>query len=127
MINNIQSPSQAQNQANQTIQSALATSVVSFQEQGGKKGGAEVKDSSQNIGGSVAIEEVRNAVEELNVQLESQRISVNFNVDEDTGRIVVKVKDFDSGKTLRQIPSESALEFARNANKGIGVTVDTVM
>ena len=127
MINNIPSPSQAQNQANQTIQSTLATATVALQEQGGKKEGAESKGSSQSVGGSVAIEEVRTAFEELNTQLESQRISVDFNVDEDTGRIVVKVRDFDSGKTLRQIPSESALEFARNANKGIGITVDTVM
>tara|TARA_B110000037_G_C16876263_1_gene406098 strand:- start:159 stop:536 length:378 start_codon:yes stop_codon:yes gene_type:complete len=125
MINNIASPSQAQNQANQTIQSTLATAAL--QEQGGKREGAESKNPSEAVNGSVAIDEVRTAFEELNTQLESQRISVDFNVDEDTGRIVVKVRDFDSGKTLRQIPNESALEFARNANKGIGITVDTVM
>ena len=127
MINHIESPSQTQNPANIAIQSTIGTSTVALQEQGSKKEGLETKESSQKAGGSVSLEEVRSAVEELNTQLAGQRISVAFNVDDETGRIVVSVKDFDSGKTLRQIPSESALEFARNAQRGIGVSVDTVM
>lgn len=68
--------------------------------------------------------EIRNAVDDLNSRLSSQEIAVNFDLDNDTGRIIVKVKDINSGKVIRQIPSESTLEFARNAEKGVGVLLD---
>ena len=74
--------------------------------------------------GSATETEIRNAVDDLNSRLSSQEIAVNFDLDDDTGRIVVKVKDINSGKTIRQIPSESTLEFARNAEKGVGVLLD---
>ena len=64
------------------------------------------------------------AVDDLNSRLSSQEIAVNFDLDNDTGRIIVKVKDINSGKVIRQIPSESTLEFARNAEKGVGVLLD---
>lgn len=83
--------------------------------------------ASQVVGqseGSATEKEIRTAVDDLNSRLSSQEIAVNFDLDDDTGRIVVKVKDITSGKTIRQIPSESTLEFARNASKGVGVLLD---
>ena len=127
MINNVQNASQ--NQSNQAVQSTQASQVVALQEQVTSKNesGQQTKDSSQKVGGTVSIDEIRSAVDELNTQLESQKIRVNFDVDEDTGRIVVMVKDSDTGETLRQVPSEETLEFARNAKKGVGIRVDTTM
>lgn len=37
---------------------------------------------------------------------------LNFSVDEGTGSVVVKVLDGDSGKVIRQIPSEDLLKLA---------------
>ena len=75
--------------------------------------------------GVVSLSDVREAVNELNNKIDSQAVRVNFDVDEETGRIVVQVKDVETGDVLRQIPSEEMLDFARNASKGVGVTLDT--
>ena len=61
------------------------------------------------------------------LKIDSQAVSVNFNVDKESGKIVVQVKDVETGDVLRQIPSEEMLDFARNATKGVGVTLDTQM
>jgi flagellar protein FlaG len=116
-------------QSNQAVQSTQVSSVVAIQEQvvAKKEATEQTKNSSQKVGGAVSVEEIRNAVDSLNSQLENQKIRVNFDVDEDTGRIVVMVKDSETGETLRQVPSEETLEFARNAKKGVGIRVDTTM
>ena len=120
MVNNIQggiTPAQSQQSqaANSTQTSQQVQSVTNNRQ-----------DSDRQESGSVAsIEDIRGAVQELNSRLENQQIQVNFDVDDDTGRIVVKVKDIDSGEVIRQIPSEATLEFAHNAQKGVGVTLDS--
>lgn len=43
---------------------------------------------------------------------ETQR-GLQFSIDEDTGRIVVKVIARHSGEVIRQLPSEEALELAK--------------
>ena len=58
------------------------------------------------------------------LRLSVSQYRLDFDVDDDTGRIVVKVKDVETGDILRQIPSEEMLEFARNASRGVGVTLD---
>ena len=120
MVNNIPggaNAAQHQAQASQQVQ------VVVGNEQQGVESTPQVEDSNRSEG-IASIEDIRNAVNELNSRLEDQQIQVNFDVDDDTGRIVVKVKDIDSGEVIRQIPSEATLEFAHNARKGVGVTLD---
>lgn len=40
--------------------------------------------------------------------------SLQFRVDQDSGRVVVSVRDPDTGELIRQIPSESALRIAQD-------------
>ena len=121
MVNNIpggaNAPQPQQPQASQQVQ------VVVGNDQQGAESSFQVESSNRSEG-VASIEDIRNAVNELNSRLEDQQIQVNFDVDDDTGRIVVKVKDIDSGEVIRQIPSEATLEFAHNARKGVGVTLD---
>lgn len=51
---------------------------------------------------------------EASMQTAIQSISrdINFQVDDSSGRVVVKVVDGSSGEVVRQIPSEEALELA---------------
>jgi flagellar protein FlaG len=44
--------------------------------------------------------------------------SLQFRVDEDSGRVVVSVRDADTGDLIRQIPSEAALRIARALGRG---------
>ncbi|ABR31344.1 flagellar protein FlaG [Thermosipho melanesiensis] len=47
-----------------------------------------------------------------------------FKIDKDTGMIVIKIKDKESGEIIRQIPPEVALRLAKNIEELIGVIFD---
>ncbi len=64
------------------------------------------------------------AVHQINQRLESLAINLKFEVDQDSGRTVVKVVDRGSGEVLRQIPSETALQISRSLDKLVGQLVD---
>ncbi|MCY1180946.1 FlaG protein [compost metagenome] len=44
--------------------------------------------------------------------LQTLKRNLNFSIDESTGKVVVKVIDGDSGKVVRQMPSEDVLKLA---------------
>lgn len=58
--------------------------------------------------------QVESAVSSIQEFVQSARRSINFSIEEDAGRVVVKVTDVQSGNTIRQIPSEEALRLAEN-------------
>ena len=128
MANQIQGIQNTQSQSSQAAQSSQVSHVVAIQEQYARHSAmmsAKKEDDGAVNGNTVSLADVRDAVNELNAKIEQQAVRVNFNVDEETGRIVVQVKDVETGDILRQIPSEEMLEFARNASRGVGVTLDT--
>lgn len=53
-------------------------------------------------------------MQEANYYLQSINRGLEFSVDKDTDRTVVKVVDTKSGEVVRQIPSEEMLELARH-------------
>lgn len=59
-------------------------------------------------------EEVAKAVSSMQDFVQSARHSVNFSLEDDSGRVVVRVTDADSGATIRQMPSEEALRLAES-------------
>ncbi|MCU0759127.1 MAG: flagellar protein FlaG [Steroidobacteraceae bacterium] len=44
--------------------------------------------------------------------------SLQFRVDQDSGRVVVSVRDLSTGELIRQIPSEAALRIAQDLGSG---------
>ena len=56
--------------------------------------------------------ELLEAVREINEFVQSVQRDLSFNMDEASGRTVIKVIDRDSGDTVRQIPSEEVLAIA---------------
>jgi flagellar protein FlaG len=44
--------------------------------------------------------------------------ALQFRVDDDSGRVVVSVRDSDTGELIRQIPSEAALRIAKSLENG---------
>lgn len=44
--------------------------------------------------------------------------NLQFRVDDDSGRVVVSVRDSDTGELIRQIPSEAALRIAKSLESG---------
>ena len=129
MANQIQGIQGTQSQSSQSAQSAQVSHMVAIQEQYSRHMSQTTKSSEDTkvlaTPNSVSMDEVHDVVNELNAKMDRQAIQTNFSVDDETGKIVVKVRDVETGDILRQIPSEEMLEFARNASRGVGVTLDT--
>ncbi|OGO78873.1 MAG: hypothetical protein A2203_11640 [Chromatiales bacterium RIFOXYA1_FULL_46_5] len=62
---------------------------------------------------AVTEDELGEAVENINQFVNSQGRTLNFSVDEDSGKPVVKVIDFETKEVIRQIPSEEVLTMAK--------------
>ncbi len=62
-------------------------------------------------------EEIEAAVATIQDFVQSVRRSLNFSLEEGSGRVVVKVTDAGSGDVIRQIPSEEALQLAENLSE----------
>ncbi len=73
---------------------------------------SESADIKQQVPSEVSAEQIDTAVSQLNefVQISSRQL--NFSVDEGSNKQVVKVTDAESGKIIRQIPSEEILRLS---------------
>jgi flagellar protein FlaG len=60
----------------------------------------------------VNVEQIESAVSQLNEFVQSNNRQLNFSVDESSNKQVVKVTDAQSGKIIRQIPSEELLKLS---------------
>lgn len=54
------------------------------------------------------------AIESLQAYMQSIQRSLDFSIDDSTGIIVVKVIEKATGELIRQLPTEEALELAKN-------------
>lgn len=61
--------------------------------------------------------DVSEAVERIRTHMQSLQRNLNFSVDDSTGQVVVQVLDGDSGKVVRQIPSEDILRLAERLDE----------
>jgi flagellar protein FlaG len=59
-------------------------------------------------------QDLRAAVQKLNDYAQSMRRELNFSVDDDTGRTIVKVLDAETHEVIRQIPPEEVLTLAQH-------------
>ncbi|CAG0975420.1 hypothetical protein GEOBC_01510 [Geobacteraceae bacterium] len=69
-------------------------------------------------------ERAKAAAEKINEFIQSFTRDLQFTVDRDTDRVVLKVLDRTSGEVIRQIPSEEALKIAKALDelKGLIIT-----
>lgn len=78
----------------------------------------EIKDLSDSaeinkqVSLDVSAKQIENAVRELNEFVQSNNRELAFSVDEGSNKQVVKVTDSESGKVIRQIPSEELLRLS---------------
>lgn len=67
---------------------------------------------------------VTDAVNAINAQVQRVSQNLKFSVDQDSGRTVVKVVEGESGKVIRQIPSEEALAISEALEKMQGLIIE---
>ncbi|MCF7203438.1 flagellar protein FlaG [Pseudomonas oligotrophica] len=72
---------------------------------------------ADKVAGPIRKVEVGEAVERIRSQVQSLQRDLNFSVDDSTGELVVRVVDGDSGKVVRQIPSEDILRLAERLDE----------
>lgn len=60
--------------------------------------------------------EVKEAVSKLNAYVQKTQRDLDFQLDEDSGKTVIRVYDRQSEQLVRQIPDEAALEMAKRLN-----------
>ncbi|NLG77307.1 MAG: flagellar protein FlaG [Xanthomonadaceae bacterium] len=71
-------------------------------------------------------EQVKAAVEQIDSYLKASRRELQFQVDEESGRVIVRVRDATTGEVIRQIPGEEALRVARALQENGAVFLDVV-
>jgi flagellar protein FlaG len=69
-------------------------------------------------------EDVNEAIEKLKHAGEIFNRRLDFRVDEETNRVVVKVVDTTTDKVIKEIPSEQLLQLAAKIQEMIGILVD---
>lgn len=77
------------------------------------KGFAATADKQVQEDRELSTQELDEALLEVNEFVQTRNKQLNFSVDEDSGKQVVKVTDSESGDVIRQIPTEEVLSLSR--------------
>lgn len=68
--------------------------------------------------------QLNQALQSINKALQSSSSNIEFTVDDDTERTVVKIVDQQTGDVIRQMPSAEALEIAKALDRAAGKLID---
>jgi flagellar protein FlaG len=66
-------------------------------------------------------EEIQRDLDVINAQLETMNRSLQFNIDEKSKDIVVKIVDTKTGETIRQIPPDEVLRLREHFKEMVGL------
>lgn len=82
----------------------------------------------KKINSSKYLTSVREKLEEiselLNFEMKTRSTNLDFQVDEPTNRVVVKVINRDTGDIIREVPSEAILRVSKNIEALKGILFD---
>jgi flagellar protein FlaG len=84
----------------------------------------ETADAVKAKAAAPSLKEVEQAVAEINKTLQSKAQSLEFSIDNDSKRTIVKVIDQSTREVLRQIPTPEALQIAKSLANNKGLLVD---
>jgi flagellar protein FlaG len=76
----------------------------------------------QTIPTKVSQSDLEQAVSSINEFVQTVQRDLNFSMDEDSGRMIIKVIDSKSGELVRQIPSEEVMAIATYIRDAIAPT-----
>ncbi|MCK7578318.1 MAG: flagellar protein FlaG [Chromatiales bacterium] len=80
-------------------------------------------DPSQGVAATdkEKVEKLTEAVDKINEMMQQGKQMLTFQLDDDSGRMVVRVIDSQSKEVVRQIPSEETLNFAKYVDGLVGL------
>jgi flagellar protein FlaG len=85
---------------------------------------AGVKNAKAEDGVEPTSAELQSAVEKMNLSMTAASQDLQFSVDEDSKKTVVKLIDRNTHEVLRQMPTKEALEIAKSLDKAMGKLID---
>ncbi|SFM65448.1 flagellar protein FlaG [Variovorax sp. OV329] len=85
---------------------------------------AEGAEPTAERAGEATPPQVEAAVSEINDVLQSRSVSLQFEIDKDTDKVIVKVVDQTNGVVIRQIPTEEVVHIAKVMGKAPGLLVN---
>ena len=80
----------------------------------------QTANAVQQAAQTPSLDQVKQAVQEINNTMRNNSQALEFSVDNDSERTVVKVVDTQTHKVIRQIPSEEALAISKSLGQSIG-------
>lgn len=96
-----------------TQQSTGPTGAANTQNQVGQTGNVDTANAVKRPEDPASIDQLNEAVKNINQSLSALSQNLEFSVDTDSKRTVVKVIDQQTKEVIRQIPSEETLEIAK--------------
>jgi flagellar protein FlaG len=70
-----------------------------------------------------SLEQLAQAVKKINKVLQTQSQNLEFTIDSDSKRTIIKVVDQGTKEVLRQIPTEETLEIAKAIDQTMGLLI----
>ncbi|MDM0070954.1 flagellar protein FlaG [Variovorax sp. J31P207] len=89
----------------------------------GRAVGAAAADEAAEPVEEATPAQVETAVQAVNASLEMRSVSLQFEIDKDTDKVIVKVVDQTNGVVIRQIPTEEVVRIAKVMGKAPGMLV----
>ncbi len=84
----------------------------------------EAKDSPVLPTPDLTPEAITAAVQSVNAYVESVSSSIQFSIDQDSGRTIVKMVDTATDEVLRQFPSEEMLAISKSIDRMQGLLIN---
>lgn len=105
-------------------ESLAAAQVLDLRSAAAAASAADVQAKGTEPAEEATPEQVEGAVAEINTSLQTRSISLQFEVDKDTDKLIVKVVDKTNGVVIRQIPNEEVIHIAKVMGKAPGLLVN---
>jgi len=111
---------------NKTERNSFAAADTTAVAQAAGRAPAAATETVQAVTAKAAVpsqQELEAAVEQLNKSVQSKSQSLEFSIDNDSKRTIVKVIDQHTKEVLRQIPTPEALQIAKSLDTGKGMLI----
>jgi len=115
-MNNINSLNTRNTQASQ--QSPKETALSD------KQKAAPAPASAPTAGGEIGVAKTEALVKDLNSALEKVDGDYSVSVDNETGMVVVRITDAETGELVKQLPAQQVLDVSISVEKIIGLLVN---
>ncbi len=85
----------------------------------------QTANAVQQVEAIPSMDQVKQAVQDINQSLQSRSQGLEFSIDGDTKEVIIKVIDQETKEVLRQMPSKEALEIAKALDQMLGKIIKT--